>query len=143
MTLYGRVNMAGTDSELQGSDWPCPVPRHRSPPASTRLSSGRGFLGMYMLHRLRELGLSVRVFEAGSDVGGTWYWNSYPGARCDVESLDYSYSFSAELLEHTTRVQPQAVEQTSRVSRVQAPRPGLLEVAARRAGTAGVRGPLP
>ena len=50
-----------------------------------------------MLHRLRGLGLAVRVFEAGEGVGGTWYWNRYPGARCDVESMDYSYSFSAEL----------------------------------------------
>ena len=58
---------------------------------------GAGFAGMYMLHRLRELGLSVRVFEAGSGVGGTWYWNRYPGARCDVESVEYSYSFSDEL----------------------------------------------
>jgi len=58
---------------------------------------GAGFAGMYMLHRLRELGLTTRVFEAGGDVGGTWYWNRYPGARCDIESLDYSYSFSAEL----------------------------------------------
>ena len=46
---------------------------------------GAGFAGMYMLHRLRGMGLSVRVFEAGSGVGGTWYWNRYPGARCDVE----------------------------------------------------------
>src|SRR5690606_20746108 len=52
---------------------------------------------MYMLHRLRGLGLSARVYEAGSDVGGTWYWNRYPGARCDIESLDYSYSFCDEL----------------------------------------------
>ena len=58
---------------------------------------GAGFAGMYMLHRLRGLGLSVRVFEAGDGVGGTWYWNRYPGARCDVESMDYSYSFSEEL----------------------------------------------
>jgi cyclohexanone monooxygenase len=58
---------------------------------------GAGFGGLYALHRLRESGLSVRVFEAGSDVGGTWYWNRYPGARCDVESFDYSYSFSEEL----------------------------------------------
>src|ERR1043166_2627980 len=58
---------------------------------------GAGFAGMYMLHRLRSLGFSARVFEAGSGVGGTWYWNRYPGARCDVESLDYSYSFSAAL----------------------------------------------
>jgi len=58
---------------------------------------GAGFAGLYMLHRLRRLGLSARVFEAGDGVGGTWYWNRYPGARCDVESMDYSYSFSDEL----------------------------------------------
>ena len=58
---------------------------------------GAGFAGLYMLHRLRELGLSVRVYETASGVGGTWFWNRYPGARCDVESLEYSYSFSAEL----------------------------------------------
>ena len=58
---------------------------------------GAGFAGLYLLHRLRGLGLSVRVFEAGDSVGGTWYWNRYPGARCDIESLDYSYSFSEEL----------------------------------------------
>jgi cyclohexanone monooxygenase len=58
---------------------------------------GAGFAGLYMLHRLRGLGLSVRVFEQGGDVGGTWYWNRYPGARCDVESMQYSYSFSDEL----------------------------------------------
>ena len=60
-------------------------------------SSAPGFAGMYMLHRLRGLGMSARVFEAGSGVGGTWYWNRYPGARCDVESMQYSYSFSPEL----------------------------------------------
>jgi cation diffusion facilitator CzcD-associated flavoprotein CzcO len=58
---------------------------------------GAGFAGLYMLHRLRQLGLFTRVFEAGEGVGGTWYWNRYPGARCDVESMDYSYSFSEEL----------------------------------------------
>jgi cyclohexanone monooxygenase len=58
---------------------------------------GAGFAGMYMLHRLRGLGLKARVFEAGSGVGGTWYWNRYPGARCDVESMQYSFSFSEEL----------------------------------------------
>jgi cyclohexanone monooxygenase len=58
---------------------------------------GAGFAGLYMLHRLRGLGVSARVHEAGSGVGGTWYWNRYPGARCDVESMDYSYSFSDEL----------------------------------------------
>jgi cyclohexanone monooxygenase len=58
---------------------------------------GAGFAGMYMLHRLRGQGLSARVYEQGGDVGGTWYWNRYPGARCDVESMQYSYSFSDEL----------------------------------------------
>jgi cation diffusion facilitator CzcD-associated flavoprotein CzcO len=58
---------------------------------------GAGFAGLYMLHRLRGLGLSVHVVEAGGGVGGTWYWNRYPGARCDVESLEYSYQFSEEL----------------------------------------------
>jgi cyclohexanone monooxygenase len=58
---------------------------------------GAGISGLYMLYRIRELGLSARVFERGSGVGGTWFWNRYPGARCDVESLDYSYSFSPEL----------------------------------------------
>src|SRR5271168_293445 len=58
---------------------------------------GAGFAGLYMLHRLRGLGLSARVFEAGTGVGGTWYWNRYPGARVDIESQEYSYSFSPEL----------------------------------------------
>ena len=58
---------------------------------------GAGFAGMYMLHKLRGLGLSVRVIETGDGVGGTWYWNRYPGARCDVESLEYQYGFSDEI----------------------------------------------
>jgi cation diffusion facilitator CzcD-associated flavoprotein CzcO len=58
---------------------------------------GAGFAGLYMLHRLRELGFSARIYEAGSGVGGTWFWNRYPGARCDIESLEYSYSFSEAL----------------------------------------------
>ena len=58
---------------------------------------GAGFAGLYMLHRLRGLGLRTRVLEAGDGVGGTWYWNRYPGARCDVDSLEYSYQFSEEL----------------------------------------------
>src|SRR5579862_6510762 len=58
---------------------------------------GAGFAGLYAMYRLRELGLTVHGFERGDDVGGTWYWNRYPGARCDVESMYYSYSFSAEL----------------------------------------------
>jgi cyclohexanone monooxygenase len=63
---------------------------------------GAGFAGLYMLYRLRGLGYRVRVFEAGDGVGGTWYWNRYPGARCDVESVDYSYSFSPELEQEWT-----------------------------------------
>ncbi|MEM9176440.1 MAG: NAD(P)/FAD-dependent oxidoreductase [Myxococcota bacterium] len=58
---------------------------------------GAGFAGLYMSHRLREAGRTVRVYEAGDEVGGTWYWNRYPGARCDAESLAYSFSFSPEL----------------------------------------------
>jgi len=58
---------------------------------------GAGFSGLYMLHRLRELGLSTQVFEAADGVGGTWFWNRYPGARCDSESYFYSYSFSDEI----------------------------------------------
>jgi cation diffusion facilitator CzcD-associated flavoprotein CzcO len=58
---------------------------------------GAGFSGLYQLYRLRKLGLTTRVFEKGDDVGGTWYWNRYPGARCDIQSLSYSYSFSPEL----------------------------------------------
>jgi cation diffusion facilitator CzcD-associated flavoprotein CzcO len=58
---------------------------------------GAGFAGLYSLHRLREMGLRVRVFEQGDGVGGTWFWNRYPGVRCDIESVDYSYSFSDEL----------------------------------------------
>jgi cyclohexanone monooxygenase len=58
---------------------------------------GAGFAGLYMLHKLRELGLTARAFEVGTGVGGTWFWNRYPGARCDVESVEYSYQFSEEL----------------------------------------------
>jgi cyclohexanone monooxygenase len=58
---------------------------------------GAGFAGLYMLYRLRELGIAAIAFEAAADVGGTWYYNRYPGCRCDVESLQYSYSFSNEL----------------------------------------------
>ena len=60
---------------------------------------GAGVSGMYQLHRLRELGMSVLVLEAGTGIGGTWYWNRYPGARFDSESYTYGYSWSAELLE--------------------------------------------
>ncbi len=71
---------------------------------------GAGFAGLYMIHQAHLLGLTVRCYEAGDGVGGTWYWNRYPGCRCDVESLDYSYSFSPELeqeWEWTERYPPQ------------------------------------
>ena len=58
---------------------------------------GAGFAGLYMLHRLRRMGLTTRVIERGQDVGGTWSWNRYPGARCDIESLDYQYSFDEDI----------------------------------------------
>lgn len=63
---------------------------------------GAGFSGLYMLHRLREAGYSVRVYETAEDVGGTWYWNRYPGARCDIESIYYNYTFSKEILNEWT-----------------------------------------
>lgn len=64
-----------------------------APTTLDALVVGAGFAGLFMHYRLRELGLSSRVLEAGAGAGGTWYWNRYPGARCDVESVDYSYSF--------------------------------------------------
>jgi cyclohexanone monooxygenase len=73
---------------------------------------GAGFAGLYMLYKLRELGFSARVYEMGDGVGGTWYWNRYPGARCDVESMQYSYSFSEELQQewHWTERYPAQAE---------------------------------
>ncbi len=58
---------------------------------------GAGFSGLYLLHRIRQLGFSVQGFDAAGDVGGTWYWNRYPGARCDIPTTDYAYSFDPEL----------------------------------------------
>lgn len=63
---------------------------------------GAGFSGLYMLHKLRDAGYTVRVYEAADDVGGTWYWNRYPGARCDIESIYYNYTFSQEILNEWT-----------------------------------------
>ncbi len=60
---------------------------------------GAGFSGLYALHRLRELGFAVRAVEKAGGVGGTWYWNRYPGARCDIDAVDYQFAFSPELLE--------------------------------------------
>ena len=82
---------------MSNSRWSRPHACCQSPSVVDVVIVGAGFAGLYMLHRLRGLGLSARVFEAGSGVGGTWYWNRYPGARCDVESMQYSYSFSPEL----------------------------------------------
>ena len=70
---------------------------HATPTHFDAVIVGAGFAGLYQLHRLRGLGMTARVIEAGSGVGGTWYWNRYPGARCDVESMQYSYAFSNEL----------------------------------------------
>src|ERR1700723_363295 len=88
---------------------------------------GAGFAGMYMLHRLRGIGASVRVYEQGGDVGGTWYWNRYPGARCDVESMQYSYSFSDEL------------QQEWNWSERYAPKPEILKYAQHVADRFGLR----
>ena len=74
-----------------------PDASHSAPRQLDVLIVGAGLAGLYAIHRLRNLGLKVRAYEAGSGVGGTWFWNRYPGARCDVESLEYSYSFSNEL----------------------------------------------
>src|SRR5687768_1773113 len=69
----------------------------RSRPDYEAVVVGAGFGGLYMLYRLVSLGMTAHAFEMGGDVGGTWYWNRYPGARCDVESALYSYSFSPQL----------------------------------------------
>jgi len=58
---------------------------------------GAGFAGLYLLHRLRKAGFTALVLEEAGDVGGTWYWNRYPGARCDIQTIDYSYTFDPEL----------------------------------------------
>src|SRR3984957_21062943 len=71
---------------------------------------GAGFSGLYALHRLRKLGFSTRVLDRGSGVGGTWFWNRFPGARCDIESVDYCYSFSPELLADWTWMERYAAQ---------------------------------
>ncbi|MGD9604460.1 MAG: flavin-containing monooxygenase, partial [Gammaproteobacteria bacterium] len=82
---------------------------------------GAGFAGMYMQHRVQQRGLSVRLFEAGKDVGGTWYWNRYPGARVDVESVEYSYTFDEALQQEWSwseryAAQPELLEYARHVS---------------------------
>ena len=103
---------------------------------------GAGFSGLYMLHRLRGLGMSARVYERGSGVGGTWYWNRYPGARCDVESVQYSYSFSDELQQEwqwTERYAGQAGDPALRKPRGRPLRPAPRCRAEHECGLGGVR----
>ena len=99
---------------------PAPVTGSAAPDSAKAVDVvvvGAGFAGMYMLHRLRGLGVRAVVLEAGDDVGGTWYWNRYPGARVDVECINYSFSFSPEL------------EQDYRWSERYAPQPEILRYA--------------
>lgn len=81
-------------------------PTHHTSQSRTEMDAvvvGAGFAGLYMLHLLRDkLGLDTQVYEAADGVGGTWYWNRYPGARCDIPSHHYSYSFSSELQQEWT-----------------------------------------
>lgn len=92
------------------------APNHTPSPSNNAIALdavivGAGFAGLYMLHKLRELGLTARIYEAGSGPGGTWFWNRYPGARVDIESMQYSYQFSEELQqewEWSERYAPQA-----------------------------------
>jgi cation diffusion facilitator CzcD-associated flavoprotein CzcO len=64
--------------------------------------AGAGFSGIYLVHKLRQAGFSFRVLESGGDVGGTWYWNRYPGARCDIPTTDYTYSWDPDLEDEWT-----------------------------------------
>ena len=82
---------------------------------------GGGIAGLYLLYRLRSIGMSALAFEAGPDLGGTWYWNSNPGARCDVESMEYSYSFSDDLQQewnwsHRFSTQPEILKYANHVA---------------------------
>src|SRR4051794_29337691 len=86
------------------SSMPTRSEQHAGPQSARHLDFdtiiiGAGISGLYQLYRLREIGQKVRVFEAGTGVGGTWYWNRYPGCRFDSESYSYGYSFSQELLD--------------------------------------------
>jgi cation diffusion facilitator CzcD-associated flavoprotein CzcO len=85
-------------------------PDSHKPPALDVVVVGAGFAGLYALHKLRSMRLSVRVFEAAPEVGGTWYYNRYPGARCDVESIDYCYSFSDKLQQEWTWTEKYATQ---------------------------------
>lgn len=87
-----------------------PVAQQTGPDTIDVVVVGAGFAGLYALHKFRSLGLSTRVFEAAPEVGGTWYFNRYPGARCDVESIDYCYSFSDELQQEWTWTEKYATQ---------------------------------
>ncbi len=92
---------------------------------------GAGFAGLYMLHKLRQDGFSAQVLEAGSGVGGTWFWNRYPGARCDIPSVQYSYSFDADLEQEWTwkerySAQPEILEYLDHVANRYSLRDGIL-----------------
>jgi len=90
--------LLGKSGKFQGASMSAsPSPSDRATESYDVIVVGAGFAGMYMLYRLRGQGFTARVYEQGDGVGGTWYWNRYPGARCDVESMQYSYSFSDEL----------------------------------------------
>ena len=84
MPAQGGMNVAGSNGSQDRPDYDVVV-------------VGAGFSGLYLLRRLREIGFSTRLLEAADDVGGTWYWNRYPGARCDIPTTDYAYSFDPEL----------------------------------------------
>ena len=80
-----------------------PVEERTAPPDELDvLVVGAGFSGLYALHRLREMGRRVHLIDDAPDVGGVWFWNRYPGARCDIESVDYCYSFSDEIVQEWT-----------------------------------------
>src|SRR5918999_539619 len=102
--MHGGVSGDGVDDAMEEDSmdgWPA-IPDRTSTETALDVDAiviGAGVSGLYQLYRLRELGLRVRVFEAGTGVGGTWYWNRYPGARFDSESWTYGYSFSQELLD--------------------------------------------
>ena len=93
--MHGFFTLPGLPGSAAAMDFIVQaVERELAPRHFDAIVVGAGFAGLYALQRLRDDGLSVRVLEQGGGVGGTWYWNRYPGARCDIESLDYSYSFS-------------------------------------------------
>src|SRR5689334_21121637 len=92
-----RMLLAKSDKFQGASMSASPSPSGNAAESFDVVVVGAGFAGMYMLHKLRGQGFTARVYEQGDGVGGTWYWNRYPGARCDVESMQYSYSFSEVL----------------------------------------------